>query len=470
MGMLGFNLAYFRRVSGIANLQILVLGGGPAGAATAIGLSQLGYAVRLISSARTFAACEGISVRTLAGLRNAGCQQAAASVAPPSPRVASWNGSTNQHNVEQLVYRPDFDVALLSDMQDSGVDIVSGVVQSIDELEQGWRISVVEGNQRQTAFEGDFLVEARGRSAPLKAKNKVRGPETVSLLQRWQLPEVTQQARSMALSFRHGWAWLAQFGNQLYTQITVAATDPRLPKKAGLKEFLLAELDSLPATRSWVEGAVATADPMARSSTSILGGELVKQRYLRVGDAALAVDPLSGNGIFQALSSGLVAPAVINTLIHYPQRIPLAAEFYQQRCQQAFLRFARIGRDFYAQEQRWVDEPFWQERNRWPDLKSAHGDDDSSGIQVLERPVVMNNEILSKPVVVMPSQPLGVWQVAGIEIAPVFEWLRENPSGNIEQIRELLETSQQYEAQQITALIGWMRDQQLLKERPDKGF
>ena len=465
--MLALNLAHFRRVSGIANLQILVLGGGPGGAATAIGLGRLGYGVKLISSARTFAACEGISARTLAGLRNAGCQQAAASVVAPSPRVASWNGSTNQYNTEQLVYRPDFDTALIRDMQDSGVDVFSGVVQTIDELEQGWRVSVADGNQGQTVFEADFLVEARGRSTPLKAKNKVRGPETVSLLQRWQLSEVTQQAKSMALSFRHGWAWLAQFGNQLYTQITVAATDPRLPKKARLKEFLLAELASLPSTQSWIEGAVAVADTVARSSTSILAGDLVKRRYLRVGDAALAVDPLSGNGIFQALSSGLVAPAVINTLIRYPQRISLATEFYQQRCQHAFLRFARIGRDFYAQEQRWVDEPFWQERNRWPDLKSAHGDDDLSRIQILGRPVVMNNEILSKPVVVMPSQPLGVWQVAGIEIASIFEWLNENPSGNSEQIRAQLESSQQYGEHQITALIGWMLEQQLLKERPD---
>ena len=114
-----------------------------------------------------------------------------------------------------------------------------------------------------------------------------------------------------------------------------------------------------------------------------------------------------------------------------------------------------------------MDEPFWQERNRWPDLKSAHGDDDLSRIQILERPVVMNNEILSKPVVVMPSQPLGVWQVAGIEIASIFEWLNENPSGNSEQIRAQLESSQQYGEHQITALIGWMLEQQLLKERPD---
>jgi len=42
------------------------------------------------------------------------------------------------------------------------------------------------------------------------------------------------------------------------------------------------------------------------------------------------VDPLSGNGIFQSLSSALVAPAVINTLLRQPDSADLARRFYQR--------------------------------------------------------------------------------------------------------------------------------------------
>jgi ATP-binding cassette subfamily B protein len=62
--------------------------------------------------------------------------------------------------------------------------------------------------------------------------------------------------------------------------------------------------------------------------------------------ARSAVDPLSGNGIFQALSSAFLAPAVVNTLLRAPGQAALAKRFYQERLDHLFLRFARIGRDF----------------------------------------------------------------------------------------------------------------------------
>ncbi|WP_286775909.1 FAD-dependent oxidoreductase, partial [Pseudomonas sp. UBA800] len=52
--------------------RILVLGAGPAGAATAIGLRRLGYPVTVVSDWRRFAAVEGVSQRVLEGLRHAG--------------------------------------------------------------------------------------------------------------------------------------------------------------------------------------------------------------------------------------------------------------------------------------------------------------------------------------------------------------------------------------------------------------
>ena len=47
---------------------IVVLGGGPAGAAVAIGLVRLGHSVTLVTDARPFGSIEGVSERTVAGL------------------------------------------------------------------------------------------------------------------------------------------------------------------------------------------------------------------------------------------------------------------------------------------------------------------------------------------------------------------------------------------------------------------
>ncbi|MNH20221.1 hypothetical protein D3C79_799820 [compost metagenome] len=142
----------------------------------------------------------------------------------------------------------------------------------------------------------------------------------------------------------------------------------------------------------------------------------------------MAVDPLSGNGIFQSLSSALQAPAVINTLIRAPERAALAQQFHQQRVEQLFLRFARIGRDFYADEQRWPEQPFWRARQRWPDAEPAHPQPDFSSLRIQRAPVLRDGLVEEAEVVVTADQPLGVWHLQGVELAPLLRRLQIQPA------------------------------------------
>jgi hypothetical protein len=68
----------------------------------------------------------------------------------------------------------------------------------------------------------------------------------------------------------------------------------------------------------------------------------------------------------------LQAPVVINTLLQRPECAALAQRFHQERIEQLFLRFARIGRDFYAQEQSRATGAFWAARRTWPDAQPIH--------------------------------------------------------------------------------------------------
>ena len=85
--------------------DVVVLGGGPAGAVAARGLVALGHKVTLIGAPRPYAAIEGLSERALSALDSAGCQQALRHVGPEVTRVATWNGVANAANRERLVER-----------------------------------------------------------------------------------------------------------------------------------------------------------------------------------------------------------------------------------------------------------------------------------------------------------------------------------------------------------------------------
>ncbi|MDD2104366.1 tryptophan 7-halogenase [Pseudomonas sp. YuFO20] len=402
---------------------IVVLGAGPAGAAVALGLRRLGYPVTLVCEWRRFAALEGVSVRVLEALRGAGLQQALAQATLPSQRQVNWNGQQHAQNIEFLLDRPAFDRGLREDLREAGVDLIEGRVLGVLSSSSGHQIQV-EGRE---ALDADFLVEARGRQAPALGKG-LRGPETVSLLNRWQgAPGTTASAVE---SLADGWAWMARRDDgQCYWQWTVDVASAGLPGKAQLLEYCRQRRRASAVARAFF-GAEPEADLQlhARSSTAILSPQVCGEHWIRVGDAAMAVDPLSGNGIFQSLSSALQAPTVINTLLRKPERAGLAQRFHQQRVEQLFLRFARIGRDFYADEQRWLDQPFWQARRQWPDAEVAHVEADFSALRIERAPVLKDGFVDEAEVVITADQPLGIWHVQGVELAPLVRRLWSEPA------------------------------------------
>ncbi|WP_136476339.1 NAD(P)/FAD-dependent oxidoreductase [Pseudomonas sp. DG56-2] len=398
---------------------ILVLGAGPAGAATAMGLQRLGYRVQVVSDWRRFDAVEGVSQRVLEGLRHAGLGKALEQAAMPSRRRVEWNGQRQWLNQECLLDRSCFDQALREDLRNAGVEVIEARVADLSSRTDGHQVQLHDGR----LLTAGFLVEARGRQAPLTA-SRLRGPESVSLLNLWR--EQPGEPLSAVESLADGWAWMARLADgRCYWQISLDSSAGALPGKAQLAEYC-AQRRRQSALVAEMFGAAATqaVEVYARSSTAILAGRCAGDNWLRVGDAAMAVDPLSGNGIFQSLSSALQAPAVINTLLRRPRHKALALRFHQERIEQLFLRFARIGRDFYAQERGKVGQAFWDKRQSWPDAQPLHLAADYRQLRVERRPVVSDGFIDEAEVVVSADQPLGIWHLQGVPLAPVVSGLR----------------------------------------------
>ncbi len=433
--------------------KIVVLGAGPAGGAVALGLKRLGYPVQVIGEPRPFSAVEGISDRVVEGLRYAGFNRVIANLPEPSSRNAVWNGEHNSANSERLIDRQQVDQLILEDLRAAGIEVIEAKVSKVFEQEhlsdhgdKGFVIRLADGKE----MNADFLVEARGRAAPSAHLPRVRGPETLSLLQYWQGPATERS--SAAVSLPDGWAWMAKTeSGKRYLQLTLdvrankfsnsantsdsntisskgdgnnSSGSHKLPGKDQLAEYCRQRFEQISEAAEFMADAEPVGIPHGRTSTPILCEQTVGLNWLRVGDAAMAVDPLSGNGIFQALSSALQAPAVINTLLKHPERRALANQFYQQRVSGLFYRFARIGRDFYAMEQQWTDRPFWQQRNQWPDAEPMHQSVHFDQLEVKAMPVVSEGVIDKQEVVVTPDQPLGIWHMAGIPLAGVVKEVR----------------------------------------------
>jgi flavin-dependent dehydrogenase len=390
------------------HFEIAVLGGGPAGIVTAIGLAKLGYQVCVISLLRSYNVTEGISERVYQALINLGLEHALQEVGPAIPRSVSWNGSQSAANTERLIQRRAFDSALLNDLTAANIPFYEESILSLSKENDTWKILCKSGK----SYSSSFIVEARGRAAPVTKDSHRKGANSLSICQNWKTSMPSLLApKAMAISLENGWLWLANNGNgNIFTQASVSANSQLAPNKTKLSTFIHELLLSQPELAEITPFIKTDGKAVARSSSPVFNKQPIQERYIAVGDAAMSVDPLSGNGIFQSLSSALIAPVVINTILKKSQNKALAQTFYYQRLHHLFLRFSRIGRDFYKMETRWPNHSFWQERCQWPDQQPAHQDQDRI-ISVEKRPVINGNFIEEKKVVITAEQPLGIWKI-----------------------------------------------------------
>lgn len=389
-------------------IKIAVLGSGPAGIVTAIGLSKMGYDVYVIANIRQHNVTEGISERVYQALTNLHLHHAVKEIGVPIPRSVSWNGTHNAANTERLIRRISFDTALLKDLTDANIPFYD---ESIIKVDTQTNECLIYGRSGKI-FTADFIVEARGRAAPCSKGAQLKGAESLSVCQNWKTvnPQL-MSPQAIAISIENGWLWLANNGKgNIFTQVSVSAKSNSKSTKEKLSSFIHKHLLSRTELSHITPYIALDGKALARSSTPIFNKTAIKERYLCVGDAAMSVDPLSGNGIFQSLSSALIAPVVINTILNKPQNKVLAETLYIERLHHLFYRFSRIGRDFYKMESRWQTNPYWEERCAWPDQILAHQEKNRI-IGTAKRPVVNGDFIEEKEVVITAEQPLGIWKI-----------------------------------------------------------
>ena len=170
-------------------------------------------------------------------------------------------------------------------------------------------------------------------------------------------------------------------------QFLVSAEPGDLPKRHGLAAFTTHCLRASGLPREWVAGGEPVGDVVVRRANPIGANHPLGEQFIRVGDAAIAPDPLSGHGVYVALGGAQAAAVTINTYWQAGKRKP-GQSFYEERCSLDFMRLCRVGRAFYEEERRWPDRPFWRHRSEWPDREPPHPPMDAFPPRIERRPVV----------------------------------------------------------------------------------
>lgn len=108
---------------------------------------------------------------------------------------------------------------------------------------------------------------------------------------------------------------------------------------------------------------------LVNANTSWLD-QVVGNGWLATGDAAIALDPLSGNGIIRAMRTGIEAAEYVLTG-GSKQAMDRYEDFIQSIARENLVHHQSA----YGRETRWQDQEFWQRRlNRQPnaDVERSH--------------------------------------------------------------------------------------------------
>jgi len=359
-------------------VDIVIVGGGPSGAATALSLARVGLSVSVLERSRYEEVRIGETVapaiRNPLGALGLWERFLEAQHNPSHANRSAW-GSPEIH-YQDFIFSPyglgwhldrqRFDRMLAEAAEERGARVLRGTrVTSICQSANGWQLEGQCGDQ-PLSVQARYLVDATGRRSTIARRlgHRQVSHDRLIGLAGFLTPdsEAVRTDNTLLLeAAEEGWWYSVPLHDGRV--VAVYMTDSDLLQNAtrdGL-DFWSHHLQPTRHTRERLGGYRAPTQVFIRPAHSSLIEPPTGPGFIAVGDAAMAFDPLSSQGIYKALVSGIRAAEAI-VADRAGQRD--AFDTYGHELQQEFDDYLERRAAYYRMEVRWPDSVFWQRRRR----------------------------------------------------------------------------------------------------------
>ena len=356
-----------------SNIKIGVVGGGPAGMATAIQLKQYNFDVVLFEASEydRITVGEHLAAEAIHEFKKLQIPEALLNnhSIPCKEVQNAWGHSKIHHNESifnpfgagYILSRPNFDNALLDYCSQIGIDTKKGTrISKIKNTETDWEL-----HANSEILKVDFLVDASGRTSKFNFGNKKTKKTNNQLIgiTKYLYPDTTTLINSSHLlveSTPTGWWYTVQIASS--TIISTFMTDASFLTKSEISHhaFWNRELANSLHTKARVKDTKIPADVFIKSAHSHMSNQTYGDKWLKVGDAAQSFDPLSSAGILKGLKMGQQAAIAIHD---YVAGNTNSFKRYENEIRNQYTEYLELKADYYAKETRWMHESFWYQRN-----------------------------------------------------------------------------------------------------------
>jgi flavin-dependent dehydrogenase len=375
--------------------DIVVVGAGPAGAATAATLAKYGWRVLLVERrlSASFTLGETLPPSSI-GLVEHFLGDPEAQGFPGHLRTVGnlsvWAGEHvelaefffSSTGFGLCIDRVAFDEALRSKAVADGAALFKGSRFESCEFDtdqaDGWRVTLASGKGRQH-HRARYLVDCSGRTAVVA---KTLGVETIhhdglfAYAQWFSCVGEDDDRYTRIEAAPQGWWYSSRLPSSKANEsrrLVVFHTDMDLPaartatSPAGFNRLLHDSnlIASLLKSRGYrARGAIRGAPAGGQRLTEFCG-----DAWMAVGDAAQAYDPLSSRGIDKALRTADYAAHMIHYALSDCSQGPSALDRrneyvsrYEEGQRQLWRAYVSQRKYYYGVQPRWSEQPFWRRR------------------------------------------------------------------------------------------------------------
>jgi len=358
--------------------NVTILGAGPAGSATALALKRLRPALRvlMVEPLRN-------DLWRVGETLSPGCETILKS-------LGGWDAFREAHFIESFgtcsswgsdclaendfifsaggrgwhVDRVRFEHILSEAARNAGAEVwCGGRVTASAFSGDGWQLTV-SGPAGKREVETQFVIDATGRSASFALRqgaHKIAKDRLVGVAARFDFSgdAAPIDPRTLVEAQQEGW-WYSALTPDC-KMVVAWMSDADLVRQGALHMpgNWLERLQRSRLTAARVANAGFEPPLRILAAQSQILAKAYGPRWLATGDAAATLDPLSSQGVFNALCTGkLAAFAAFDCLAGRPA----AQSRYEKLIADEYERYEKTKTWFYSLEQRWPESPFWERR------------------------------------------------------------------------------------------------------------
>jgi flavin-dependent dehydrogenase len=352
----------------MTSVDVAIVGAGAAGSAAACALAPAASVALVdriaVPGWRAGETLPGAARRLLVAL-GAWERFAAAGHGPAPLKVSRWGSDTaveldamrDPDGIGWRLDRARFEADLRANAVRRGAVFVAAGVAGLARDGAGWRLSLDTG----AVITARRLIDASGRRSPLLRRVGQRRLVLDRLACAYQ--RVPQQGIGDPATYteagRDGWWYTAMLPGG--DRLVAFHGDADAP---ALRRILRAGPASAARDLPGMAEAIGSVDFARRGKPMLCAANSVARSaagagWLAAGDSAMALDPLSSQGLFNALATGLEAGEATLALLAGDDDATARHAARMGRIWQAYVGHHAT---YYGMETRWPDAPFWMRR------------------------------------------------------------------------------------------------------------